>query len=89
MFGCSVTIYHWELSMSTLHFGMFWTTCGISLITINYFPRLVFLWHQMCRTIYLNYCRQDCACNSNNTNIWFKDLQDDLRLYMALCQTLL
>jgi hypothetical protein len=32
-----VTIYHWELSMSTLHFCMFWTTCGIFLITINYF----------------------------------------------------
>jgi hypothetical protein len=23
LFGCNVTIYHWELSMSTLHFGMF------------------------------------------------------------------
>jgi hypothetical protein len=36
--------------------------------------------------IYFNYCRQDCACNSNNTSTWFKD---DLRLDMAPCQTLL
>jgi hypothetical protein len=41
------TIYHGGLSMSTIYFGMFSTTCGICLVIINYFvhSKLVFLWH--------------------------------------------
>ncbi len=82
------TIYHGGLSMSTIHFGMFSTTCGICLTIINYFvhSKIGFPLAPKVSNIYFNYCRQDCACNSNNTSTWFKD---DLRLDMAPCQTLL